>query len=118
MELNEIIITKAIIDRYYAKLTDNLENDVAIVGGGPSGLVAGYFLAKAGKKAVLFERKLSLGGGVWGGGMMFNEIVVQDAAKHILEEFGIRTGNIRIIIIQQIRLKLRQFLPAKLFRQG
>jgi len=91
MELNEIIITKAIIDRYYAKLTDNLENDVAIVGGGPSGLVAGYFLAKAGKKAVLFERKLSLGGGVWGGGMMFNEIVVQDAAKHILEEFGIRT---------------------------
>lgn len=91
MELNEVIITKAIIDRYYAKITENLETDVAIVGGGPSGLVAGYFLAKAGKKAVLFERKLSLGGGVWGGGMMFNDIVVQEAAVHILEEIGIRS---------------------------
>lgn len=90
MELDEIIISKAIIDRYYEKLTNNLETDVAIVGGGPSGLVAGYYLAKAGKRVALYERKLSLGGGVWGGGMMFNEIVVQGAAVHILEEFGIR----------------------------
>jgi thiazole biosynthesis enzyme len=90
MALDEVIITKAIIDRYYEKLIDNLETDVAIVGGGPSGLVAGYFLAKAGKKVVLYERKLSIGGGMWGGGMMFNEIVVQKDAVHILEEFGIR----------------------------
>jgi thiazole biosynthesis enzyme len=90
MELNEIIISRAIIDRYHQKLKDNLDTDVAIVGGGPSGLVAGYYLAKAGKKAVLFERKLSVGGGIWGGGMMFNEIVVQKAALHILDEFEIR----------------------------
>ncbi len=90
MELNEVIITRAIIDRFYKKLTDNLEPDVAIVGGGPSGLVAGYFLAKAGKKVVMYERKLSVGGGMWGGGMMFNEIVVQKAALYILEEFGVR----------------------------
>ena len=90
MELNEVTITKAIIDRYYAKFTDCLDTDVAIVGGGPSGLVAGYYLATAGKKVVLFERKLSIGGGVWGGGMMFNEIVVQESALHILKEFGIR----------------------------
>jgi len=63
---------------------------VAIVGGGPSGLVAGYYLARAGKKVALFERKLSVGGGMWGGGMMFNEIIVQESALHILEEFGIR----------------------------
>jgi len=90
MALNEVTITKAIIDRYYAKFTDCLETEVAIVGGGPSGLVAGYYLARAGKKVVLFERKLSIGGGVWGGGMMFNEIVVQESALHILKEFGIR----------------------------
>jgi thiamine thiazole synthase len=90
MELNEVVITKAIIDRFCAKLKDNLETDVAIVGGGPAGLVAGYFLAKAGKKVALFERKLSVGGGMWGGGMMFNEIVVQKGALHILEEFGVR----------------------------
>ena len=95
MELDEVVITKAIVDRYCKKLTDHLETDVAIVGGGPSGLVAGYFLAKAGRKAVLFERKLSVGGGMWGGGMLFNEIVVQKAAVRLLEEFGIRYREFR-----------------------
>ncbi|MCF8110454.1 MAG: sulfide-dependent adenosine diphosphate thiazole synthase [Desulfobacteraceae bacterium] len=90
MALDEIIISRAIIERYHEKLTENLETDVAIVGAGPSGLVAGYYLAEAGKKAALFERKLSIGGGMWGGGMLFNEIVVQSAALPILEEFGIR----------------------------
>jgi thiamine thiazole synthase len=90
MELNEVIISRAIIDRFHEKLCSNLETDVAIVGGGPSGLVAGYLLSKAGKNAVLFERKLAIGGGMWGGGMMFNEIVVQKAALHILDEFGVR----------------------------
>jgi len=88
--LDEIKITRAIIDRYFAKLNDCLETDVAIVGGGPSGLIAGYYLAKAGKKVVMFERKLSIGGGMWGGGMMFNEIVVQKEALHILDEMGVR----------------------------
>jgi thiazole biosynthesis enzyme len=89
MELDEVIITKAIVDRFCKKLTAHVETDVAIVGGGPSGLVAGYFLARAGKKVVLFERKLGVGGGMWGGGMLFNEIVVQEAALPIMNEFGI-----------------------------
>ncbi len=89
MELNEVIITRAIIDRYYEKLTANLEIDVAIVGGGPSGLVAGFYLARAGHKVAMYERKLSIGGGMWGGGMMFNEIVVQKSALHILDETGV-----------------------------
>lgn len=90
MELNEVIITKSIVERYFQKLLGHLEVDVAIVGGGPSGLVAGYFLAKAGKQVTLYERKLSIGGGMWGGGMMFNEIVIQDTALHLLDEFGVR----------------------------
>ncbi len=90
MELNEVIITRAIVDRFHAKFRDNLETDVAIVGGGPAGLVAGHFLASAGKKVVLYERKLSIGGGMWGGGMMFNEIVVQETALRLLDEFGVR----------------------------
>ena len=90
MQLDEITISKAIIDAYQKKLIEALDVDVAIVGAGPAGMVCGYYLAKAGKKVVLFERKLSVGGGMWGGGIMFNEIVVQEKAKSVLEEFGIR----------------------------
>lgn len=87
--LNEVTISRAIITTYMNKLMDSLELDVAIVGGGPSGLVAGYYVAREGKKTALFESKLSIGGGMWGGGMMFNQIVVQDEAKGIMDELGI-----------------------------
>ncbi len=89
MELDEIVITKAIIDRYIEKLKQCLNLDVAIVGGGPAGLVAGSILSGRGLNVALFERKLSIGGGMWGGGMMFNEIVVQEEAKKILDDFEI-----------------------------
>jgi thiamine thiazole synthase len=91
MELSEIAITRAIIDRFSRKFMDYIDVDTAIVGAGPAGLVASYFLAKAGTKVAIFERKLSIGGGMWGGGMMFNEIVVQEEGKAILDLFGIRT---------------------------
>ncbi len=91
MKLDEIVISKAIIESYKDKLIKALDVDVAIVGAGPAGMVCGYYLAKAGKKVVLFERKLSVGGGMWGGGIMFNEIVVQDKAKGVLGEFGIKS---------------------------
>jgi thiamine thiazole synthase len=91
MELDEHVIAKAIIQRFTHKWLDYLRLDVAVVGAGPSGLVAAYYLAKAGKKVALFERKLSIGGGIWGGGMMLNEIVVQEEGKHILDELGVST---------------------------
>jgi thiamine thiazole synthase len=90
MRIDEIKISRAIIEAYNDKLIKALDVDVAIAGAGPSGMVCGYYLAKAGKKVVLFERKLSIGGGMWGGGIMFNEIVVQEEAKKILDEFGVR----------------------------
>lgn len=62
--------------------------DVAIAGAGPAGLIAAKYLSKAGKKVVVFERKLSIGGGMWGGGMTFPVIVVQKASKPILEDSG------------------------------
>jgi thiazole biosynthesis enzyme len=89
MKLDEQIITRAIIERFTEKWTANLQVDVAIVGAGPSGLVAAYYLAKKGWKVALFERKLSVGGGMWGGGMMFNEFVVQDAGKGILDDLDV-----------------------------
>ena len=47
-------------------------------------------MSKAGKKVVVFERKLSIGGGMWGGGMTFPFIVVQKSSKHILDEAQIK----------------------------
>ena len=44
----ETQISKGIIQTYFTKLEKNLTLDVAIVGGGPSGIVAAYYLAKAG----------------------------------------------------------------------
>lgn len=85
----ETAVSKCIIDTYFEKLNNCLELDVAIVGGGPSGIVAAYYLAKAGLKVAQFDRKLSPGGGMWGGAMMFNQVVVQGEALPIVEEFGI-----------------------------
>jgi thiamine thiazole synthase len=82
-------VSKGIISTYFDKLERNLDLDVAIVGGGPSGIVAAYYLAKAGLKVAQFDRKLSPGGGMWGGAMMFNQIVVQEEALHIIQEFDI-----------------------------
>jgi len=91
MALDEIKISRAIIESYTDKLLRYLDTDVIIVGAGPAGMCCGYFLAKAKKKVAILERKLSVGGGMWGGGIMFNEIVVQDKAKDIVDEFGIKT---------------------------
>ncbi|MGC9517030.1 MAG: sulfide-dependent adenosine diphosphate thiazole synthase [Methanomicrobiales archaeon] len=93
MELDDIIISKAIVEEFMKEFMDYMEVDVAIGGGGPSGLAAGYYLAKSGLKVALFERKLSIGGGMWGGGMMFNKIVVQEESRRILDEFGINAQH-------------------------
>ena len=85
----ETTISRAIVENFSAKLLENLTIDVAIVGAGPSALVAAHYLAKAGIRTAIFERKLAPGGGTWGGGMLFNEVVVQDASLEILDEFGI-----------------------------
>lgn len=87
--MDEVVISRAIIENFTKDFLDNLDIDVAIAGAGPSGLICGYYLAKSGKRVALFERHLRVGGGLPGGGMMFNRIVIQEEAKHIMDEFGI-----------------------------
>ena len=87
----EETISAAIVRSFFKKLENNLAVDVAIVGAGPSGLVAARDLALKGYKVAVFESKLAPGGGTWGGGMLMNEVVVQADAAEILHEFGITT---------------------------
>ncbi len=93
MILNEITIAKAIIETYYKELIDNLKCDVVIAGAGPSGLTAAYYLAQANIKTVIFERTLRPGGGIAGGGMMFNKIVIQKSSLPILKELNITVNE-------------------------
>ena len=89
--MDEVTISRAITESYIKDLLEAMELDVAIAGAGPAGIAAAYYLAKEGVKTAIFERKLSIGGGIWGGGMMFNKIVVQAEGKEILDELGIST---------------------------
>ena len=87
--MDEVMITKAIVECYIETFIKCTDVDVALVGAGPANLVAAKRLAKANVKTVLFERSLYVGGGIWGGGMMFPRIVVQEEACRILDEYGI-----------------------------
>src|SRR4030042_3072149 len=89
--MDEVTISRAITESFIKEFIEAMDVDVAIAGAGPSGMIAAYDLAKGGAHTVIFERQLRLGGGMPGGGMMFNRIVLQEEGKRLLDEFGIRT---------------------------
>lgn len=90
--MDEVTISRAITESFMKDFMDSMEVEAAVVGAGPSGLVAARCLAKAGIKTAMFERQLRVGGGMPGGGMMFNRIVLQKEGKDILDEFGVRSA--------------------------
>lgn len=87
--MNEALISRAITESFTKDFIDSFNVDVAIAGAGPSGLICAYYLAKEKYKVAVFERHLRVGGGMPGGGMMFNRIVFQKEALPILREFDI-----------------------------
>jgi thiamine thiazole synthase len=90
MGLDEIAISRAIVESHMKALLDHMEMDVAVVGAGPAGLACAALVAENGHRVGVIEKKLSVGGGMWGGGMMFPRIVIQEEARRLLDHFGIR----------------------------
>ncbi len=95
MEIDEVTVSKAITESFIKEFMEAMEVEVAIAGAGPSGMTTAYYLAKEGVKTVIFERQLRVGGGMPGGGMMFNRIVAQEEGKKLLDEFGVETRQYR-----------------------
>jgi len=91
MKIDDITISKAITESFVKDFLEAMEVDVAVAGAGPAGMTAAYYLAKGGAKVAVFERQFRVGGGMPGGGMIFNRIVVQEEGKGILDEFNVRT---------------------------
>ncbi len=86
----EAEITKAIVETASREWIEYADSDVIVVGAGASGLTAAKYLAESGLKTLVLERRLSLGGGIGGGGMLFHKVVIEKEAKGILDDFGIR----------------------------
>lgn len=92
--ISDLEVTRLIIRDYFDMLQESLDSDVIIVGGGPSGLVAGYTLADQGRKVVIMEKRMAPGGGIWGGGKGFNRVVLERGVAEILSEIGIEATEV------------------------
>jgi thiamine thiazole synthase len=82
-------VTRAIVDEFAKQFHEYVESDCLIVGGGPSGLMAGKNLAKKGLKVMIIERNNYLGGGFWIGGYLMNKLTVREPGQEVLEELQI-----------------------------
>jgi len=89
-EVREDVITKYIVMKSAEDWVNFSNVDVVIVGAGPSGMTAAKYLAERGFKVLVVERRLSVGGGIGGGGNLFHKVLVEAPAHEVLNDFNIR----------------------------
>ena len=87
--VRESEVAKAIASSFLHQFEEYVVSDVIIVGGGPSGLIAGKELAEAGLKTVIIERNNYLGGGFWAGGYFMNKVTLRAPSQAVLDELGV-----------------------------
>lgn len=94
-KISEKDITRAIVSGFARQFEEMVESDVLIVGAGPSGLMAGRQLARAGRKVLIIERNNYLGGGFWIGGYLMNKITIRHPGERVLDDLGIPYQKIK-----------------------
>jgi len=82
-------VTRAIVTEFAKQFDEYVESDCIIIGAGPSGLMAGRNLSRAGKKVLIVERNNYIGGGFWIGGYLMNKVTIRHPAERVLDELGI-----------------------------
>jgi thiamine thiazole synthase len=87
--INEADVSREMTSRYFADMQEYAESDVVIVGAGPAGLTASYYLGKKGVKVALVEASIAPGGGAWVSGQLMSAMVVRKPAHTVLDELGI-----------------------------
>ncbi|OHB56086.1 MAG: ribose 1,5-bisphosphate isomerase [Planctomycetes bacterium RBG_13_44_8b] len=88
-KISEKQVTRAIVSEFAKDFIDYIDNDVTVVGAGPSGLVAAREFARKGEKTLLIESNNYLGGGFWIGGYLMNKITLRAPAQAILDEIEV-----------------------------
>jgi len=82
-------VARAIVASFSRQFEEYTESEVIIVGAGPSGLIAGRELGKAGVKVLIIERNNYLGGGFWIGGYFMNKLTLRAPAQEVLDELNV-----------------------------
>jgi len=82
-------VTRAIVSEFTTQFIEYVDCDCIIVGGGPSGLMAGRNMAREGSKVLIVERNNYLGGGFWIGGYLMNKVTIRHPGERVLDELGI-----------------------------
>ncbi|MEK7274645.1 MAG: sulfide-dependent adenosine diphosphate thiazole synthase [Candidatus Desantisbacteria bacterium] len=88
-KVGEKDVTRAIVSEFLTQFNEYVESDCLIIGGGPSGLIAGRELAMHGRRVLIVERNNYLGGGFWIGGYLMNKVTFRHPAEEVLDELGV-----------------------------
>ena len=82
--------TRFVPEKVIPKVDGEFDQQIAIIGGGPTGIAAAYFLARAGIETTIFERENCLGGvprHVIPSFRIANETIEKDIA--LMEKYGV-----------------------------